>query len=99
LQTLANTPEEQRGCRFVSVVMAAAPNGAEAEARGEWNGRVLTAPRGSGGFGYDPLFYDAEAQTTAAEMSREDKNARSHRGKALRTLLAVWPDFWARANR
>ncbi len=99
LDALKDVPEAGRGCRFVSVVFAAAPNGAEAEARGEWQGRVLPAPRGAGGFGYDPLFYDAEKGATAAEMTREDKNARSHRGKALRTLLSTWPEFWARADR
>jgi non-canonical purine NTP pyrophosphatase, rdgB/HAM1 family len=99
LNALATVPEKQRGCRFVSVVLAAAPNGETAEARGEWNGRVLTEARGTGGFGYDPLFFDAEAQSSAAELTAAEKNARSHRGKALRALLTVWPDFWARAVR
>lgn len=98
LDALKDVPEEQRGCRFVSVIMAAAPNGAEAQARGEWSGRVLTAPRGSAGFGYDPLFLDADAGQTAAEMAPQDKNARSHRGRALRALITVWPNFWAKAQ-
>jgi XTP/dITP diphosphohydrolase len=98
LHALKDVPEDLRTCRFVSVVAAAAPNGAEAFARGQWEGRVLTAPRGTGGFGYDPLFFDAEAGATAAEMTKETKNGRSHRGKALRALLAAWPDFWARSG-
>ncbi len=98
LEALNGVPEEKRGCRFVSVIMAAAPNGASAQARGEWPGRVLFAPRGAGGFGYDPLFLDPEAGQTAAEMAAQDKNARSHRGRALRALIALWPDFWARAQ-
>lgn len=98
LDALKGVPEEKRGCRFVSVIMAAAPNGASAQARGEWPGRVLTAPSGEGGFGYDPLFLDPEAGATAAELAPQDKNARSHRGRALRALIAVWPDFWARAQ-
>ncbi len=98
LAALSGVPAERRSCRFVSVVAAHAPNGAEILAEGRWEGRVLEAPRGSGGFGYDPLFFDVELGRTAAELSREDKNARSHRGRALRSLLALWPDFWARAS-
>ncbi len=98
LETLAGRPEAGRGCRFVSVVAAHAPNGAEILSEGRWEGRVLTSPRGSGGFGYDPLFLDLELGQTAAELSRADKNARSHRGRALRALLADWPAFWARAT-
>lgn len=98
LEALKDVPEERRGCRFVSVIMAAAPNGAGAQARGEWPGRVLSAPRGAGGFGYDPLFLDPEAGQTAAEMAPQDKNARSHRGRALRALISLWPDFWAKAQ-
>jgi XTP/dITP diphosphohydrolase len=98
LAALKDVPEARRSCRFVSVVAAHAPNGAEILAEGRWEGRVLEAPRGAGGFGYDPLFFDPELGGTAAELSRADKNARSHRGKALRSLLTLWPDFWARAS-
>lgn len=98
LETLAGLPEQRRGCRFVSVVAAHAPNGAEIMAEGRWEGRVLEALRGSGGFGYDPLFLDPELGLTAAELSPQDKNARSHRGQALRALLRDWPAFWARAT-
>ena len=98
LETLSGLPEAGRGCRFVSVVAAHAPRGAEILAEGRWEGRVLTSPRDSGGFGYDPLFLDLELGRTAAELSRADKNARSHRGRALRALLADWPAFWARAT-
>jgi len=98
LQELAAVPEDRRGCRFVSVVAAHAPNGAEILAEGRWEGRVLTSPRGDGGFGYDPLFFDAELGLAAAELAREDKNARSHRGRALRALLKDWPAFWAKAS-
>lgn len=99
LAVLKDVPEERRGCRFVSVVAAIAPNGAELLAEGRWEGRVLAAPRGNGGFGYDPLFFDPEADKSAAELSREDKNARSHRGRALRELLKRWPAFWADAGQ
>lgn len=56
-------------------------------AEGQWHGMILEAPRGEGGFGYDPLFLDTELGQTVAEISTEDKNRVSHRGKALRTLV------------
>jgi len=95
LGVMKDVPETQRGCRFVSVVAAMAPNGAELLAEGRWEGRVLFAPRGQGGFGYDPLFLDLELGQSAAELSHEAKNTRSHRGNALRALLTRWPDFWS----
>lgn len=98
LDALRTVPEERRGCRFVSVVAACAPGGAVLVAQGRWEGRVLPAPRGGGGFGYDPLFLDPELGMSAAELDPETKNARSHRGRALRALLAQWPDFWRRAQ-
>jgi XTP/dITP diphosphohydrolase len=54
---------------------------------GEWHGEILVAPRGAGGFGYDPLFLVPDRGCTSAELSAEDKNARSHRGIALRRLV------------
>jgi len=98
LDVLKDVPEARRGCRFISVVAAHAPGGAEILAEGRWEGRVLTAPRGAGGFGYDPLFLDPELGQSAAELSPADKNARSHRGHALRALLKDWPAFWAKAS-
>jgi XTP/dITP diphosphohydrolase len=99
LDALKDVPEDQRDCRFVSVVAACAPNGAELLAEGRWEGRVLAAQRGAGGFGYDPLFLDLELGKSAAELAPAEKNARSHRGRALRALLTDWPDFWVRASR
>ena len=60
-------------------------------AQGEWRGRILGAPRGDGGFGYDPLFEVTELRCSAAELSREQKQVRSHRGQAMRALLAQLP--------
>lgn len=54
---------------------------------GEWHGEIIDTPRGSGGFGYDPYFLIPELGQTAAELSAEEKNRRSHRGKALRLLI------------
>lgn len=56
-------------------------------AEGEWHGRILSAPRGSGGFGYDPLFLDGASGKTGAELPAAQKNRVSHRGKALAALL------------
>lgn len=95
LAALAHVPEKDRGCRFVSVVVAAAPDGRELVAEGTWEGRVATAPSGAGGFGYDPLFFDPAAGRTAAGLTAAEKNARSHRGQALAALLAGWADFVA----
>ena len=58
-------------------------------AEGRWHGEVVAAPRGSGGFGYDPHFYLPALGKTAAELAPDDKHAVSHRGKALRRLLAL----------
>ena len=98
LAALAGVPWEQRRARFRCVVVAAAPNGAELTADASWEGYVAEELRGGGGFGYDPLFFDPELGKHAAELDRRDKNARSHRGKALKELLAHWPEFWARAR-
>ncbi len=96
LQALDGLPPARRTCRFVSVVVAHAPHsegGRELVAEGAWEGVVGLAPKGGGGFGYDPLFIDPDLGRTAAELTRDEKNARSHRGKALRKLLANWPAF------
>lgn len=94
LHALRDVPEAERGCRFVCCMAVAFPpacGGREWTVRGAWEGRLLTAPRGSNGFGYDPVFLDAELGRSAAELSREEKMARSHRGRAVRALLASWP--------
>ena len=91
---LRGVPQERRAARFVCVVVAHAPSGAELAAQGAWEGRIALEPSGDNGFGYDPVFLDPELGRTAACHSREEKNARSHRGKALAALLARWPEFW-----
>ncbi len=63
----------------------------EFTARGEWDGQIALKPAGEQGFGYDPLFFDPELGRTAAQMTAETKNSRSHRGKALQALLTGWP--------
>ena len=95
LHVLRDVPEAERGCRFVccmAVVFPPSLGGREWTVRGAWEGRLLTAPRGVNGFGYDPVFWDAELGRSAAELTREEKMGRSHRGRALGALLAAWPD-------
>ncbi|WP_029897260.1 XTP/dITP diphosphatase [Desulfohalovibrio reitneri] len=99
LRELSGVPEQERAARFVCVMAAAAPNGAEALARGEWEGRIAFQPQGEGGFGYDPLFIDPELGKASAELAPGEKNARSHRGRALNLLLETWADFWKRAGQ
>jgi XTP/dITP diphosphohydrolase len=87
LADLAGVPPAERGAAFHCVacfVTPGDPNAVVAEA--EWRGRILEAPAGAGGFGYDPLFYVEETDCSSAELSAADKNRRSHRGKALREL-------------
>ena len=74
---------ENRRCSFVSAVCCVFPDGREITVRGECPGRLLTEPRGEGGFGYDPLFYMPEIGMTMAEMSPEVKNNVSHRARAM----------------
>ena len=93
LAAMADVPEGERGCRFVTAMAAVRPDGRELTVRGEWAGILLASPRGNNGFGYDPVFYDAEAGRTAAELTREEKTARSHRGRAAAALLERWEGF------
>lgn len=93
LHELANVPKESRGCRFVCCMAAVRPDGKEFVARGIWEGSILREPRGSNGFGYDPIFWIPAIGKSAAQLTREEKNACSHRGNALRCLLANWGNF------
>ncbi|NCE65636.1 RdgB/HAM1 family non-canonical purine NTP pyrophosphatase [Pseudoflavonifractor sp. 524-17] len=72
-----------RRCRFVSAICCCFPNGDKIEARGECAGTLAYAPRGTEGFGYDPVFFLPEEKKTFAQLTAEEKNAISHRGRAL----------------
>ncbi len=72
-----------RTAKFVSVITCCFPNGDVLSARGECPGTIAYAPMGEGGFGYDPVFFVPELKKTFAQLSAEEKNAISHRGKAL----------------
>jgi XTP/dITP diphosphohydrolase len=86
LVRLAGRPAEERAARFVCVAALVDGERPPLVCRGEAPGVILEAERGSGGFGYDPLFLDPELGKSFAELSREEKNRRSHRGRAFRTL-------------
>ena len=88
LAALSGIPEAQRTARFrcVLVWLSGPRDESPLTAEGVWEGRILTAPRGLGGFGYDPLFLDPGTGLTAAELTDDAKNARSHRGRALLSL-------------
>lgn len=86
LKKLENT--EQRGAKYVSVIAVAYPDGRIRTARGECHGEIARAERGSGGFGYDPLFRLPDGRHMA-ELSSEEKNRISHRGIALRELKRI----------
>jgi XTP/dITP diphosphohydrolase len=88
LAALAGLPLERRQARFVCTLAVADSEGnVLAEARGTYPGLIAFEPRGSNGFGYDPLLYLPDRGCTSAELSDAEKNARSHRGQALRQLL------------
>jgi len=88
LEELVGVEDERRGAAFhcvASFVMPGSPKAITAE--GVWRGTLLRARRGAGGFGYDPIFLDPASGLSAAELTPEQKNDRSHRGQALRELV------------
>jgi len=89
LSELADVPAARRGARYrcVLVLVRTAEDDAPLIASGGWEGRIASAPAGRGGFGYDPLFLPEGLERTAAELPAAQKNALSHRGKALAALL------------
>jgi XTP/dITP diphosphohydrolase len=95
LRELACVPAGERGARFVCVAALVAADGRERLARGEVEGFIATAPRGSGGFGYDPLFVPRGGERTFAELDRAGKNRLSHRARAFRRLAEYLRTFGA----
>ena len=92
LEQLADVPDGRRGGAFVCAAALVLPDGDETIVRGEWRGMITRAPRGTNGFGYDPIFVPDGAALTSAELSPDEKDEQSHRGRALRKLL---PDLRA----
>jgi len=90
LKELEGVGSEERSARFVCAMCLAEPDGTLiAEVRGTYEGRIAHAPRGQNGFGYDPLLELPEGGRTSAQLTPEEKNARSHRGAATRLLAAA----------
>ena len=86
IDLLAGVPDDQRTARFVCVIACAFPDGRTITVRGVIEGRIGYEQKGENGFGYDPIFYVPEFGCTTAELSSEDKNKVSHRGKALTAM-------------
>jgi XTP/dITP diphosphohydrolase len=99
ISALSDVADEQRGARYRCVLaLVRGPNDpAPIFAHGEWRGRIARVAAGTGGFGYDPYFIPEGIDVTAAQLSAEEKNRRSHRGIALRMLAALLdakPESW-----
>ena len=86
VQRLEGVPDEKRSARFVCAIAAVLPDGRELSTRGTIEGRIGYEEKGLNGFGFDPIFYVPEIGKYTAELSDEDKNRISHRGKALRAM-------------
>jgi XTP/dITP diphosphohydrolase len=86
LELLSGKPSFERGARYVCVAALALSEGKVEIFRGEAEGIVLEAPRGKGGLGYDPIILDERSGRSFAELTAEEKNERSHRGRAFRSL-------------
>ncbi|KZF02925.1 MAG: RdgB/HAM1 family non-canonical purine NTP pyrophosphatase [Rhodococcus sp. (in: high G+C Gram-positive bacteria)] len=87
LAQLGDVPDERRGAGFVSACALAIPGGSDSVVRGEWRGSIARSPLGENGFGYDPVFVPQGESRSAAELSPEEKDAASHRGRALGLLI------------
>jgi XTP/dITP diphosphohydrolase len=97
LAALAGVPPERRTAHFRCAAVLVDPKGGEWHAQAVWEGRVLEAPRGTGGFGYDPVFLPDGWDRTSAEVDQATKDAASHRGKAFRALRPAI-EQWAKGQ-
>ena len=97
MKRMENVPDPERTARFVAAVGAVFPDGSEHVVTGAMEGMIAHGIYGLNGFGYDPFFYLPEYGKTSAEITEEEKNAISHRGKALRSMIALF-DEWRRRN-
>lgn len=89
LQNMAEIPTEKRTAKFVSAVACAFPNGDEFVCRGECAGVILRTKEGSGGFGYDPIFFLPQFMQTFAQVPQEIKNTISHRANAIAKFIKI----------
>ncbi|MFF4594764.1 RdgB/HAM1 family non-canonical purine NTP pyrophosphatase [Amycolatopsis sp. CA-161197] len=93
LAQLTDTPDDRRGAAFVCAAALVLPSGEETIVRGEWRGTLLRERRGTHGFGYDPIFVPDGETRSSAELEPSEKDAASHRGRALRALLPALRDL------
>lgn len=91
LSELEDVPDDKRTARFRTVVTCAFPDGTYFQVDGCCEGKILRTPEGSDGFGYDPLFWYTPFEKTFASLTPEEKNAVSHRGKAMRKFAGELP--------
>ena len=89
IERLKGLSGEERSARFVCAIAAAFPDGSEETCRGTIEGQIGYEPAGENGFGYDPIFFVPEYGCTTAQLSPEEKNEISHRGKALRAMREI----------
>ena len=89
LDQLSDVPDERRGAHFFCAAALVLPSGREHVSEGKLRGRLIREPRGSNGFGYDPIFVPDGDERTTAEMTAAEKDAISHRGRAFRALAPV----------
>lgn len=94
IKRLEGVPMEQRTARFVCVIAAVFPDGRVETVRGTIEGVIGYEERGENGFGYDPIFYVPELNCSTAELTPEQKNEISHRGKALRKMKEILKEAW-----
>ncbi len=99
LAAIADAPDGGRTARFRCVLAYVDPDGTLLTAEGACEGTILKEPRGTGGFGYDPLFYMPGAAKTLAEMTTVEKNAVSHRGQALRNMATTLARYYHENRR
>jgi XTP/dITP diphosphohydrolase len=94
---MKGAPESDRKARFRCAMVLRAPNGNAYTAMGEISGVIVDTPRGTSGFGYDPVFFLPHMGRTMAELTLMEKNEISHRALALRKISDLLPDFLAKA--
>lgn len=99
IQRLEGVPDEKRTARFVCAIAAAFPDGTVKTTEGTIEGRIGYEEKGENGFGYDPIFYVPEFGCTTAELSEEQKNKISHRGRALTEMKEILKDKLEMENR
>lgn len=97
LGQMADVPDERRGAAFVSAC-ALVYGAGEVVVRGKWPGSIVHEPRGVGGFGYDPVFLPSGSDRTAAQLSPAEKDAVSHRGRALALLVPTLRELASRSD-